>query len=327
MGMLGFMYRQKTAHPAPVPFQDLSGQTVLVTGANVGIGMEATRQLMGFKVARVIMAVRTPSKGIEAKTQLLSANSSANSTCEVEVWPLDMDSFDSVLAFGRRAQQLDRLDIVLLNAGVKKQVYEANQVTGHETTIQVNHLATALLSILLLPVLRQTAADLGKPSRLSFTSSEVHMWATFKEKTAPQILKELDDKETWSMPERYNLSKLLNLLWARELASKVSVKDVIINCVNPGLVKSSLHRENTSAMEKKFTEFFGWSTEEGGRTLVNASVVQGAETHGGYLSECKPTRAGPWVLSPEGVKIQKKLWEETVETLQDDTRTSLSDYI
>ncbi|KAL8770109.1 MAG: hypothetical protein Q9209_004147 [Squamulea sp. 1 TL-2023] len=323
MGMLGFMYRQKTAHPAPVPFHDLSGQTVLATGANVGIGMEATRQLMGFNVARVIMAVRTPTKGIEARTQLLRANP----TCEVEVWPLDMDSFDSVLAFGRRAQQLNRLDIVLLNAGVKKQVYEANQVTGHETTIQVNHLATALLSLLLLPILRHTAADLGKPSRLTFTSSEVHMWATFKEKAAPQILKELDDKETWSMPERYNLSKLLNLLWSRELASNVGVEEVIINCVNPGLVQSSLHRENTSVMEKKFTEFFGWSAEEGGRTLVNASVIQDAKTHGGYLSECKPTPAGRWVLSPEGVKIQKKLWEETIETLQDDTRTSLSNYI
>ncbi|KAL8980980.1 MAG: hypothetical protein Q9205_004094 [Flavoplaca limonia] len=321
--MLGFMYRQKTAHPAPVPFHDLSNQTVLVTGANIGIGMEATRQLMGFKVARVIMAVRTPAKGEEAKAQLLKTNPS----CDVQVWPLDMESFDSVIAFGQRAQQLDRLDLVLLNAGVKKQACEQNNATGHETTIQVNHLATAMLSLLLLPPLRQTAAKYGKPSRMTLTASEVHMWAVFKEKTAPNIIKEMDDKATFAYPERYNLSKLLNVLWARELAAKISKDQVIINSVNPGLVKSSLHRENTNAAEKKFTAFFGWTPEEGGRTLVNASVAQGPATHGTYMSECKPTPEGPWVRSPEGSKTQKKLWNETIETLQEDTHTSLTGYV
>ncbi|KAL8813216.1 MAG: hypothetical protein Q9223_000969 [Gallowayella weberi] len=323
MGMLGFMYRQKTAHPAPVPFHDLSGQTILVTGANVGIGMEATRQLMGFKVARVIMAVRTPAKGEEAKAQLLKTNP----TCDVQIWPLDMDSFDSVIAFGKRAQQLDRLDIVHLNAGVKKQAWEQNNATGHETTIQVNHLATALLSLLLLPPLRQTATKYRKPSRMTLTASEVHMWASFKEKSAPNMLKEMDGKSTWGNPERYNMSKLLNVLWARELATKVSKDEVIINTVNPGLVKSSLHRENTNAAEAKFTAFFGWTPEEGGRTLVNASVAQGKETHGKYMSECKPTAESPFVRSTEGGQIQKKLWKETIETLQEDTHTPLTGYV
>ncbi|KAI4098313.1 MAG: hypothetical protein L6R37_006543 [Teloschistes peruensis] len=323
MGFFGFMYRQKTAHPAPVPFHDLSGQTILVTGANVGIGMEATRQLIGFKVARVIMAVRTIAKGEEAKRELLKTNPA----CDVQVWPLDMDSFDSVIAFGKRAQELDRLDLVLLNAGVKKQAFQVNKMTGHETTVQVNHLATALLSLLLLPPLRQTATRTGKPSRMTLTASEVHMWAQFKEQKAPNILREMDDQATWGNPERYNTSKLLNVLWTRELASKVDPKVLVINCVNPGLVRSSLHRENTNAAEKKFTAFFGWSTEEGGRTLVNASVAQGPDTHGGYMSECQPTPAGPWVRSPEGAKIQKKLFTETIETLQEDTRSSLYPYV
>ena len=285
MGFLGFMYRQKMVHPQPIPPQNLSGQTVLVTGSNVGIGLAATRLLMDFRVSRVIMAVRTPSKGEEAKADLLRAHPN----CSVEVWALDMDSYDSVMAFGKRAQGLDRLDIVLLNAGVKKQEWEQNKVTGHETTIQVNYLSTALLSLLLLPPLKATAAKFGKPSRVTITSSEVHMWTPFKERTAPKILDELDDKATWGNPDRYNVSKLLNVLWTRELASKVSPKEIIVNTVNPGLVKSSLHRENSNGAEKKFTEFFGRTTEEGARTLVDAAVIQGPPTHGGYMSECKPT--------------------------------------
>ena len=231
------------------------------------------------------MAVRTLSKGEEAKKTILKANPA----CSIEVWPLDMDSFDSVVAFGKRAQELDRLDIVLLNAGVKKQSWEQNKLTGHETTIQVNHYSMALLSLLLLPPLKATAARYGKPSRMTITSLEVHMWTSFKERTALRILDELDKEKTWGNPDRYNVSKLLNVLWTRELASKVKPSEIIINTVNPSLVKSNLHRENTNGMEKRFTEFFGRTTEEGARTIVDTAIIQGPQTHGGYLSECQPT--------------------------------------
>lgn len=289
MGFIGFMYRQKMVHPQPIATQDLSGQTALITGSNVGIGLAATSLLMEFQISRVIMAVRTISKGQEAAKALLQAHPD----CNVEVWPLDMESYDSVLAFGKRAQGLDRIDVVLLNAGVKKQNWERNGITGHEVTVQVNHLSTALLSLLLLPPLKATAAKYGKPSKITITSSEVHMWTPFKEHTAPKILDELDDERTWGNPERYNVSKLLNVLWTRELAAKTNPYEIIINTVNPGLVKSDLHRENTNNTEKIFTEFFGRTTEEGARTLVDAAIVQGPQSHGEYLSECSIT---PYVI-------------------------------
>ena len=198
MGFIGFMYRQNMIHPQPITSQNLTGQTVLVTGSNVGIGLAATSLMMDSKISRVIMAVRTVSKGQEAAKGLLKAHPN----CNVEIWPLDMDSYDSVVAFGKRAQELERLDIVLLNAGVKKQNWERNAVTGHEVTVQVNHLGTALLSVLLLPKLKATAAKYGKPSRITITSSEVHMWTPFNERTAPRILDELDDEATRGNPER-----------------------------------------------------------------------------------------------------------------------------
>ena len=285
MGFVGFMYRQKRAHPQPLSPQNLTGQTALITGANGGIGLAAARLLLDFKVSRVILAVRNPSSGEKAQAELLKVHPN----CKVEVWPLDMESYESILSFGDRAQRLDRLDMVYLNAGVKKHSWEVNIATGHETSVQTNHLGTALLSLLLLPSLRNTAAETSKPSRLVITSSEVHMWTSFKERSAPNIIASLDDQSNWGNPDRYNVSKLLNVLWTRELASKVNASDIIVNTVNPGLVKSTLHRENTNAMEAKFTEFFGWTTEEAARTLVNAAIIQGPQSHGGYLSECKLT--------------------------------------
>lgn len=283
MGFVGFMYRQKTAHPAPLAPQNLTGKTAIVTGGNVGIGLAAAKQLAAFHIARIILAVRTSAKGEQAKAEIQQAHPD----CTVEVWALDMNAFESIVAFGRRAEGLDRLDIVLLNAGVKKHKWETNSTTGHETSIQVNHLGTSLLSLLLLPPLRATAAQIGIPSRLTLTSSEVHMWTTFKERTAPDLFAELDKESNWGNPDRYNVSKLLNVLWSRELAAHVPATQVIINSANPGLVKSSLHRENKNNSERMFTEFFGWTPEEGARCLVNAAVIQGPESHGGYTSEAK----------------------------------------
>ncbi len=283
MGFAGFVYRQALVHPQVPDGLELSGQTVLVTGSNVGIGFEACRQLIGFGVSRIIMAVRKTLNGERAKIELLKSGPS----CDIEVWELDMDSYESIMAFGRRVQALDRLDIVMLNAGVKKPEYTQNTLTGHETTIQVNHLATSLLSLLLLPTLQASAARFGGPSRMTITSSEVHMWTSFKEQKAPNILENLDDPGTFTNPDRYNVSKLLNVLWARELAAQVSPRQVIINTVNPGLVKSSLHRENTSQLEKGFTAILGRTAEEGARALVDAASVKGVSSHGGYTSECK----------------------------------------
>lgn len=114
MGFLSFLYHQLFIHPQPVPQSiDLSGKTVLVTSSNVGLGLEVIRQLISFGASRVIMGVRTISKGQTAREDLLSG--SLNQNCIIEIWELDLESFASVAAFAQRARSLDRLDIVLPN--------------------------------------------------------------------------------------------------------------------------------------------------------------------------------------------------------------------
>lgn len=110
---------------------------------------------------------------------------------------------------------------------------------------------------------------------MTITSSDVHMSTPFKEKSAPNILHRLDEKAAFPKPpDRYHVSKLLNVLWTRELASKVKVKEIIINTVNPGLCHSSLHRDNSSAALKYVKKVFARTTDEGGRTIVDAAAVQ-----------------------------------------------------
>lgn len=170
-GFLGFIYRQVTFKPKPLSSSvDLQDQTALIMGANAGLGLEAAKELVSHGLKRLILGVRSlTTKGEAAK----EAIQQINLNCHIEVWALDHESFDSITSFAERAAALDRLDLVLLNAGVKNLEYSTSP-TGHESNVQINHLGTSLLSILLLSTLRKTAGTTMRPSRLTIVSSEVH---------------------------------------------------------------------------------------------------------------------------------------------------------
>lgn len=280
MGFVSFIYRQLSHKPSPIPSSiSLAGKTAIITGSNVGLGLEASRELIDHNISRVILAVRRLQNGEAAKTQLQTNHPE----CDIQVWELDQDTFTSVTAFGKRAQALDRLDIVILNAGVMKKKFVRSS-SGHESTLQVNYLATALLMLLLLPILKTTAKFTAQPSHLTVVTSELHMWTSFKQRSAPNLFELLDDEHSFT-PEVYNISKLLVVFWVRDLALKTDPSEVIVNCVNPGLCWSSLHRDDDNFGLHMFKQLCAWTSAQGGHCLADAAVVKQAESHGGYLSE------------------------------------------
>ncbi|KAI1407553.1 NAD(P)-binding protein [Hypoxylon sp. FL1857] len=314
----GFLYRQLTFKPRPLAATvDLKGMTALVTGANGGLGMEACLELAARGVSRIILGVRDPSK-CDATKSIPSKNPST----DVQVWQVEQESFASIKEFADRAAGLNRLDIVILNAGVKGMEYVKSSKGGHELNTQVNHLGTALLSLLLLDPLRKTGVTTGAPARLTIVSSENHFWVKLKEIKGPDTLVHLDDKETFGKGmDRYNVTKLLNVLWMRELSNRVS-GNVVINAVNPGFCRSSLHRNHPSGAS--FANMIGWTAAQGGHCLTDAAT-QHPNDHGAYISEQTVKSPSPFVLSKEGQSAQVKIWNETIELLTRDA--SLSDLL
>jgi len=238
----------------------------------------------------LILAVRDTEKGEAAKIEILQGRPGVG----LEIWKLDYDSYDSIIAFGKRVQALDRLDYALLNAGVKQMQYTTSKL-GHETNVQINHIGTSLVSLQILPALQKTANVFKKPSRLTIVSSEVHFWTPFKERTASKILKRMDEKDSFgTQMSRYYTTKLLNVLWTRELAEKVDGSQVIINTVNPGFCYSGLHRHEKTGIIKIFLWAWGWTTQQGAHCLTDALVEHGDAdkdfAHGKYLSEQKVVR-------------------------------------
>lgn len=237
----------------------------------------------------------------------------------VEVWQLDLESYDSVKEFAKRVSGLRRLDAIMENAGINSFKYKS--VAGNEATITVNVVSTFLLALLVLPTLQRTARDYNITPNLTIVSSEVHFLTKLPERREKSIFDTLNNEKTARMSDRYNASKLLEVLSCREIASNhpVSQLHVVLNFVNPGLCDSELARElDGTALYPLiwiFKTIFARTTEVGSRTFVHAGLA-GPETHGKYLSDCKITHCSPLVEGKEGPELQRRVWEELAAKLE-----------
>jgi NAD(P)-dependent dehydrogenase (short-subunit alcohol dehydrogenase family) len=262
---------------------DLTGKVALVTGSTGGLGLEASRQLLSYGLSSLIMAVRSTEKGDRIAADLRSQYPKA----DIKVWFLEMESYDSIQALARRADELARLDIAILNAGIQAAYFTTVPATGHEKYIQVNYLSTMLLAILLLPILK-TKTD--GPGRLSIVSSGTARGGTIS--FDRPILATLDDKSLGFNPvERYAVSKLLGHLFVMKLMEHVNADDVVVNLVDPGLVKNTdLQRGALAIVAAAFycmKAIFGRSVPVGASTYVDAVAVKGKESHGCFVSSWK----------------------------------------
>ncbi|KZF24224.1 NAD(P)-binding protein [Xylona heveae TC161] len=313
MSVAHFFYTQLFSTP-PYPEYDFSGQTVIVTGSNTGLGKEAARHIVRLGAEKVILAVRSVERGEDARK---SIEETTHRHGVIEVWELDLGNYASVKAFAKRAEGLKRLDVLLENAGIA--TYNFSMLEGNERTITINVVSTFLLALLMLPKLRETAAKFGTVPRLAVVSSGIHYQAQFKERTAPILFDALNDEKTSNMPDRYPLSKLLEVFAGRELAERMDKSgkpSVVFNLTDPGLCQSELTREGALSVEVlKF--FLARTTEAGSRTLVYAaSPNAGKETHGEFLDTCKVVCPSKLVTSEEGAEIQKRFWKELSEKLE-----------
>lgn len=273
---------------------DLSGRTALITGASGGLGAETARALAS-KGAAVTLAVRNVAKGEEVAQSIRESTGS-----EADVVELELDSLPSVRACAERwLASHGPLNLLINNAGIMACPL-ARTGEGWEIQFATNHLGHFLLTMLLLPALKE-----GVPSRIVNLSSGAHRFAGV----------DFDDihfnEREYNKFAAYGQSKTSNVLFAVELGRRLAGTGVTINAVHPGVIMTDLGRHltaedlanfpgATSVEEMKFK-----TVESGAATSVWAATSPELEGRSGlYLEDCHV--AGP--AKEDGVQVGYSSW-------------------
>ncbi|KAK0443839.1 hypothetical protein EV421DRAFT_1903430 [Armillaria borealis] len=300
---LTFLQDQRKTMP-PVVKADLSGKTVIVVGANTGLGFQATKHFATMNPERIIMACRNEERG-QAALERLKAETGYQ---KAELWLVDLSRFSSVTAFGNKFEaDGGRLDILVLNAGVMPTKEYRTTVDGWESS-DVHHWAN----------LPKTVTD-----------GDILATLSSKEYCTPRYLPPIPVDRTIFICtisnmqiERYKVTKLLNVFFSRSLQSRLP-ESIIVDAINPGFCQSELRRSITDTWYMALADWvtvklLGYSTEEGSRQLVWAAVGGGEDEkrlRGGYVSFSEIVEVSDYAMSEAGMKVQEKIWTELVDIL------------
>ena len=246
---------------------DQSGKTIVVTGANSGIGLEAVKMLAD-NGAEVVMACRSLDKAEEARSQVASDN--------VRVSQLDLADLSSVREFTDRfVSEHDRLDVLINNAGVMALPYRKT-ADGFEMQFGTNHLGHFALTARLFETLRATPN-----ARVVTVSSIAHRMGTIR-------FDDLMGERSYRRWPAYGQSKLANLLFMKELARRLDAANLPIRSIacHPGYASTNLQtagaRMQGQAFRERFMEWanglFAQSAHRGALPTVYAAVADDAQS-------------------------------------------------
>jgi NAD(P)-dependent dehydrogenase (short-subunit alcohol dehydrogenase family) len=264
--LLALMSTSRTWDTASIP--DLTGRTVVVTGANSGLGLEATRAFAR-KGATVVMACRDESRGDAAARDVRRTVRDA----DTEVRELDLASLDSIAAFAESfTSDYEELHMLCNNAGVMA-VPRRETADGFESQFGINHLGHFALTGHLLPVLRETEGQ----TRVVTHSSEAHRRGRID-------FDDLQGEREYSAWGAYGQSKLANLLFAYELDRRVPAAwNLASVACHPGWAATNLQRRGPEARDSRIgglaaraaNVVFAQSASEGALPLCYAASAEG----------------------------------------------------
>ncbi|KAH7669253.1 Short-chain dehydrogenase/reductase SDR protein [Dioscorea alata] len=303
----------------PLRLPPLPGLTCIVTGSTSGIGLSTARQLAEAG-AHVVMAVRKTKLAHELIHEWQRERSGDFPPLNVEVMELDLLSLDSVVRFAEAWNaRLGPLHVLINNAGIFS-IGEPQRFSkdGYEEHLQVNHLAPALLSLLLLPSLIR-----GSPSRIINVNSIMHSVGCVD----TEDMNVTSGRKKYTSLVGYANSKLAQIKFCSILHKRVPAEAGInVMCVSPGIVHTNVARDLPKIIIAAYhlIPYFIFDAQEGSRSsLFTATDPQVPEYCSILKSEewpvcpyishdCRPMNA-----SEEAHNLETSLdvWEKTLEMI------------
>jgi len=277
---------------------DLSDKTILVTGANSGLGFE-TMRVLALRGAHVLAAARNMEKATKAASSVVG-----------HVTPIvcELTDFESVVQCAESVEKYSAgkpLDALICNAGIMGGD-DLQTTRGLEKQFVVNYLGHFLLAQRLLPQLK--AAPQG---RIVLVSSGLYT----KAPAAGIELENLTGKKSYDRFTAYGQSKLAMALFAVEFSHRFSQGSVTANALYPGVIQTNLFRNMPWYIRLGMT-LGGWAfmktVEEGAATQCYVASHPSLDKISGLLfADCNP-------VVPEGShlanrELSKKLWQVSLE--------------
>ncbi len=279
---------------------DLQGKTVVVTGASSGIGLAAAQQLAGLG-ALVLLVCRSRERGEAAQAQVAEAGAATP-----QLFLADLAEPEAV----RRVctdilQAHPRIDALLNNAGFMGYPKRTLTEEGIEATLATNHLGYARMCLGLMPALRAAASASGE-ARIANVSSATHRMASARRNWSDWAF-----AEGYAPMRAYARSKLMNVVFTRELARRLQGSGIAVNALHPGMVYTGVARTWPRWFRILFEvgRPFMASPEKGARTSVYvvASPALAGKT-GGFYGRCREEKSAHWSGEEEA---QRLLWTDT----------------
>ena len=272
----------------------LEGKVAIVTGANSGMGM-ASVEALSDKGATVIMLCRNEERGREALLKLTEKEER-----KLDLILCDLGDFESIRSFAETVKgKYAHIDILVNNAGF---ISLDRQLTkeGLERQFGINHIGHFLLTKELLKLM-------GKGSRIVNVASGAH-------KTGKIHFDDINLTKGFNVIKAYSQSKLANVLFTRELARRVAVRGITVNCCHPGAVATNIGIDRDTGFGKTITGLlkpFFQTPMEGARTAIFLASDKSVENiSGGYFYKCKIAKSSK---RSKDKKLAKKLFELSEE--------------
>ena len=280
--------------PGGMEHIDMRGKTCVITGATSGIGQAAANTLVAMG-ARVIMIARS-----RARAEIFSGVHAPSPDARPRVYYADLSRLNDMKRVAADISSAEpRIDVLVNNAGA---LFSYLNITedGLERTFALNHVAYFVLT----NALRKSLIA-GAPARVINTSSAAHRGAKLD-------FHNLQSLQGYSGIYAYRRSKLYNILFTRELASRLEGTGVTVNSFHPGIVASRFGNESGGLVTPGFgliKTLFGVSPKEGARTLLFlACSAEVKEITGKYFERRRQVRPSP---EAENDDCARRLWGET----------------
>nr|XP_014101274.2 retinol dehydrogenase 14 [Bactrocera oleae] len=279
----------------------MEGKTVIITGANSGIGKETARDLAK-RGARIIMACRNLETANAVKEEITKETGNS----KLIVKKLDLGSQKSVREFAADIVKNEpKIDVLIHNAGMALAFRGQTSEDGIELTMATNHYGPFLLTHLLIDVLKRSA-----PSRIVIVASELYRFASVN-------LDKLNPIGTFPAAYLYYVSKFANIYFARELAKRLEGSGVTVNFLHPGMIDSGIWRNVPFPLNlpmMAITKGFFKTTKAGAQTTIYLATSDDvANVSGKYFMDCKETTLSAAAMDEEK---GRKLWEESLKLVK-----------